>query len=115
MNTSSTSRLRTLWLPLLLVSIGLLFIVIIEAPSPQQLRLVLPVLPIDREIADEFALLLDQQADVTIRQVQLRDSENGELQALLGCARATIDQRLSRARARLRTRLEQQRREEDAR
>lgn len=53
------------------------------SPRPEELRLVLPRLPIDRQIADEFALLLDQQADVTIRQVQLRDPDKSELQALL--------------------------------
>jgi len=81
MNTSSISRLKVLWLPLLLVCIGLIFIV--DSPSPTELRLVLPRLPIDRELADEFALLLDQEADVTIRQVQLGEPDKGELHALL--------------------------------
>lgn len=81
MNTTSPSRLKLLWLPLLLISIGLIFI--IDTPSPKELRLVLPRLPIDREIADEFALLLDQQADVTIRQVQLSEPDKGELHALI--------------------------------
>ena len=53
------------------------------SPSPEELTLVLPRLPIDREIADEFALLLDQEADVTIRQIRLDDPEKSELQALL--------------------------------
>ncbi len=53
------------------------------SPEPEELRLVLPRLPIDRQIADEFALLLDQQADVTIRQVRLHDRDKSELQALL--------------------------------
>ena len=81
MNTSTASRLKILWLPLLLVFIGLVFI--IDSPSPKELRLVLPRLPIDREIADEFALLLDQQADVTIRQVRVREPDKGALHALI--------------------------------
>ncbi len=81
MNTSSASRLKIAWLPLLLVFAGL--ILIVDTPSPKVLRLVLPIVPIDREIADEFALLLDEQADVTIRQVQLSEPDKGELHALL--------------------------------
>ena len=65
-------------LPVLLVGTSNIY----ESP-PTELTLVVPRLPIDREIADNFALLLDDLADVTIRQVQLDDPAKRELQALL--------------------------------
>lgn len=66
-----------------LVPVALIATTIFHEPSPRELALVQPRLPIDREIADEFVLLLDDLADVTIRQVQPSDTNQSELQALL--------------------------------
>ena len=83
MNFAWAKRRSVLLLPAILIPIVLIATDSVYSPEPEELRLVLPRLPIDRKIADEFALLLDEEADVTIRQVRLGDTTKSEMQALL--------------------------------
>jgi hypothetical protein len=83
MNFKWVKRRSVLLLPVILIPIVLIATDSVYSPDPEELRLVLPRLPIDQQIADEFALLLDEEADVTIRQVRLGDAGKSEMQALL--------------------------------
>ncbi|MGI9247735.1 MAG: TAXI family TRAP transporter solute-binding subunit [Woeseiaceae bacterium] len=83
MNYLRTARRSVVLIPIILILIAFIATDTVYSPEPEELRLVLPRLPIDRQIADEFGLLLDQQADVTITQVRLEDPSKSALQALL--------------------------------